>query len=300
MNRFEFGEVTPLQAGSNFAQRSFPRVEFAGEVLRMHFRMRGSQSWENFDIARVDPPYNGGSVEPCCVNKPADDSGPLPLPQSTTSGQLGFAPNVGNPPSGTRFFLLDSKRSYGGFGLNLPEGPRRIFLASQTGQPNDFYYEPIQKLNGGLNDYSVAYAHGANNPRFYWISERLPELGGGSGAVAGLYTTLALDASSKATKVPVLLEGCNGEAVPEDLAPWVFPNGNHLLFHARCSPNEPLALYHAALAPNGGFAGPAKKIKVEMESTGVELTQLRTPSLSPNRCEMFFEADNVIHRARRR
>jgi hypothetical protein len=285
----------------NFAQRSFPRVEFAGETLRMHFRMRGNQSADKFNIARVDPPYAGGTVEPCCINKDhVDDSGPLPLPSTITAAQLqSFAPNVGNPPSGTRFFLLDSKRGYEQFGLNLPEGPRRIFLASQTGQPNDYYYEPIQKLNDGLNNYSVAYAYSGNNPRFYWIRDTLP-IGGGNLPFAGLYTMLALDASSKPTKVPVKLEGCEGEAVGEDLAPWVFPNGNHLLFHAHCTMDEPLALYHAALAPTGIFQGPAKKIPVDLEGSGAEPQNLRTPSLSPNRCELFFEGDNTIYRAKRR
>jgi hypothetical protein len=37
-----------------------------------------------------------------------------------------------------------------------------------------------------------------------------------------------------------------------------------------------------------------------MVKAAVSPDEFRTPSLSPNRCQLFFEADNKIYRASRR
>jgi hypothetical protein len=300
MNRFEFTAPELLQtATNNFAERSFPRVQAFNGTQRMHLRVRYGNGGGGYEIARTEGPFFlGGQVEQCCINKPADDSGPLPLPQSIGAAQLSFIPNINTPQNNspnTWFIFVDSKRSFGN--LNLPEGPRRIFVASRTGQANDFYYEPIQQLNTGANDYSVAYAHAAETPRFFWMSERFTELQ--ASAPPALFTLPASESGAKPTKVNVQVDGCSSEPLAEDLAPWVFPNGDHILFHARCSKNEPSSLYQAALTPAGtGFQAPAKKIS--MVKAAVSPDEFRTPSLSPNRCQLFFEADNKIYRASRR
>ncbi len=301
MTRFEFGEPALLQTGMNFAERSFPRVQTFGDTQRMHLRVRAGMAGIGYDLAQTEGPgFPGGQLEECCINKPSDDSGPLPLPQSVGAAQLSFIPNISNPQNnspGTWFILFDSKRPFSGFGLSLPEGPRRIFVASRTGQASDFYYEPIQKLNTGANDYSVAFAHAASPPRLFWMSERAN--GPMPSAPPELYTLTTTQDPAAPTKVNVPMVGCEGP-LNDDLAPWVFPDGSHLLFNARCSEGEGLSLYHAALASTGtAFQAPAQKIKLKTSSTA-DVSQLRTPSLSPDRCELFLEADNGIYRARRR
>jgi hypothetical protein len=276
-------------------------VQAFNGLQRMHLRVRYQNGGGGYEIARaVGPSFPGGTVEECCINKGVDDSGPLPLPQNLGAAQLSFIPNISTPQNNspnTWFIFLDSKREFKQFGLDLQGGPRRIFVASRTGQANDYYYEPIQKLNTGANDYSVAYAYAAETPRFFWMSERFTELQ--ASAPPALFTLSASDDGTKPAKVNVQLDGCSSEPAAEDLAPWVFPNGNHILFHARCNKGDPSSLYQAALTPAGtGFQAPAQKIK--MEKAVVAQTEFRTPSMSPNRCQLFFEADNGIYRASRR
>ncbi|MCS6900712.1 MAG: hypothetical protein RMJ98_11130 [Myxococcales bacterium] len=297
MDRFEFGAPESLLTGKLIKNPGFPRVQLVENQLNLFFQAQSPT--DNPSLSQPNPlifkqtwstKASALSQEPYCQPTGSDDcGGPLPLPPTIKLDFLGI-----KIPAPARYVFFDSKR-HDGSG-NPSESPRRIYVASVNG--DDSFYAPILQLNQGANDYSVAFAYAAEQPRFYWIRENSSPSGAKN--EAELYTTTT-GQNAQPSKVAVQLQNCsNTNAVPEDLAPWVFPDGTHILFHARCNTNEPLKLYYAALNTDGSFQSPAQIIKVETESSGVEFNQLRMPSLSPNRCELLFEVDTQIYRARRR
>ncbi|MCC6645032.1 MAG: hypothetical protein IT374_05595 [Polyangiaceae bacterium] len=284
MNRFVVGAPQYLAMMPGAAERSFPRVQVFGDGARMFFRTKLPSGVNGYQISSASAPFVGGAEEDCCVNKGVDDSGPLPMPNSVGATALSFVQPIDTAP-GARFVFLDSARPYSGPAGTLPEG-RRIYLASRAG--SQYYYAPVMLLDTGRFDYSVAFAYEAGPPRFFWMSERYS--GAGSSDPPRLFTITTTDQPGALKRVEVPLEGCATGAHEEDLAPWVLPNGNQIFFHARCAADERLHVYRAPLK-DGVFAGPATRVTM----IGFDKEDYRTPSLSPDRCTMYLEADNGIY-----
>ena len=289
MNRFVVGDPEFLALMTGAAERSFPRVQVFGGAATMFLRTRVASGANGYQISSAASPFVGGAEEDCCVNKGVDDSGPLPLPASVTAQSLAFI-NPIDTAQGARFILLDSARPYSGPAGMLPEG-RRVYVASRAG--SQYFYAPVMLLDTGRYDYSVAYAYDAGPPRFFWMSERATSPA--TSDPPRLYTIRSTDAPGALKRVMVPLEDCTAGALEEDHAPWVTPNGHFIFFHARCSSAEPTHVYMAALAGDT-FQGAAKRVPM----VDFDHNSYRTPSLSPDRCTMYVEADNGIYALHRR
>jgi hypothetical protein len=162
--------------------------------------------------------------------------------------------------------------------------PPRIFSATWDGAAVITPQAFMNPVNAGSGDYSPAFS----GSRFWWVSERSGD--------PGLFT-FAIGESSAAGVQPdirnALGSPCRAESA--DFAPWVTPDGEHILFAALpagddCEPTPGSAsdLFVGLLDPNSGdLVQAASALNVNVEGDAAETD----PSLSGDLCTLYFASN---------
>ncbi len=301
LSSLRFGQPV-LRLGPVAGQQdlAFPRVGNLGKGRVLSYRATANSADDIF-ARELSPDGTVGAplTTACCLNKPAQDSGPLLLPPGIDGGTLGAVSSHGViSGAGPAYFLLDSMRPFSAGPLGgQNDGSRRSIHVAQYdaddpgGSSNG--YGPVPLLNTGVDDFSVAFAGNApvGAQRFYWMSRR------NAGTAPELRTVLLGEAPTKSVPVAALLDGCASPTAASDYQPWITPEGTALLFTARCQPADPSRLYVAQPAPDGQLAL-AKRLPI----IGADAAAASDAgaSLSPNKCELWFSRDGAIHSASRR
>jgi Tol biopolymer transport system component len=210
--------------------------------------------------------------------------------------------NVSAPGSPRQIAPLYIEKS-GNLGFNLlftqfdEDAAPALYRATWDGSaltPPTRFENPV---NTGSGDYSPAFA----GSRFFWVSER--------GGDPRLYTFTIGD--SNVTEVePNIRNGLGSSCRAEspDFAPWVTPDGEHLLFSALpagddCDPVPGAAadLFVGLLDPSSGeLVQAASPLNINVEGDSAETD----PSLSADLCTLYFASNREgagyrIYRARR-
>ncbi|MBE7480178.1 MAG: hypothetical protein HS104_09360 [Polyangiaceae bacterium] len=277
-----FGDPVAKVAGlSSSADDLFPRITTLTSTDRVVLRRNSSNELDLYTATAQGTGWtaltnNLGNL----VNYPnQEDSGPVIIPTGAV-----------DPSNGTTttepFVLFDSKRN----------GKLQLFtsqLFKSAGSPAPLG-APLNQSTSGSRDYNPAYAYLGGNARLYWISDR--------NSKPGLYTFPV--AGGSVAQVPLTFEnGC--AVIDEDLEPWVTPDGTVLFFSSprHDQPNCALAvnggvraLFYTYMDPTTGQQiGTAKELKAVRTAveTSVAKTNvsLRTPSLSPGFCSLYFSTD---------
>ncbi|MBK7581955.1 MAG: hypothetical protein IPI67_17325 [Myxococcales bacterium] len=270
-------KIAALSAGKDDL---FPRITTLSGTDRIVLRQSPSSTTDNFTATLTGTTWsaltnNLGNL----VNYPsADDSGAIILPSGAVDPSNGATTTE-------PFMLFDSKR----------DGKAQMYssqLFKGAGSP-----APVAALNqtpSGTRDYNVAYAYLGANARLYWISDRNSQ--------PGLYTRPVL--AGNVAKVSLSFEN----ACPvsdEDIEPWVTPDGTVLFFSSprHDQPNcaatvsgGARALFYTYMDPaTGQQIGTAKEIsavRAALEATYSKTSfSLRTPSLAPGFCTLYFSTD---------
>lgn len=184
--------------------------------------------------------------------------------------------------------------------LYLGEWNSGLISAEQAPEP---YNAP------GTSNFGLAVAvqpAPAGAARAYWMTDRLQQ----EQLPLALMTALfALDAQSAAVTLSIGKPGC--PALPEDLTPWITPDGTTLFFShphldAACQPHAPSHkdLYAALMSPSTGqpvtAANAAAVPLSDVNSSANEVD----PSFSADFCDLYFASDrdgeSALYRAHRR
>lgn len=279
---FDTPVMIPL---GNQSVKLFPRVRNEpGGGHRMVYSSR--VSGDNYDIATsVDDSEgvwgNGVIATGTGINTVNPELGPMLMPSNKVV--------PATPAVVAGALVFDSLES-----ANV----RKAFAANNFGA--------ISRSQVNLDDegdtFSVAIAHALSAPYRYWFMSRRSISGVN---VNRMYTRRLPDPST--TVSIVLYPGCTvPTTTTTDLAPWVTPDGKYLFFNTIYDPNEScnqgtvIRSFYARLnTSTGQLAEPPVWLNV----MGVGIN-VKTPSLSPDMCTLYFAADAVghleIYSARRR
>ena len=210
------------------------------------------------------------------------DSGPLLLEQSVSSGMVGVDFN----------FVFDRQTEVNKRVLFFGQWQGGLTLASEAPGP----------YNGGSSDYSMAIATNPSDDgiaRAFWMTDRDTNLG--LTLVTGLFT-------ANSPGGPVNLSVGQASCAPEkaDLSPWVTPDGKTLLFSTtrvdgNCTTtNQGKDIYTALLQPATGQPTAAAVPVSDVNGPGNDVD----PSFSRDFCDLYFASDRdgayAVYRAHRR
>jgi hypothetical protein len=277
-----FGDPVAKVTGlSGNADDLFPRIRTLGSTDRVVLRRNTSNE---LDLHTATAQGSGWTALTSnlgnLVNYPnEEDSGPVIIPAGATD------PSNGSTAS-EPFILFDSKRN----------GKPQVFLGQlfkSAGSPAPL--AAVNQTTSGSKDYNPAYAYLGSNPRLYWTSDR--------GGKPGLYT-LQVSGGASVAQVPLTLESGCAVSV-EDVEPWVTPDGTVLFFSSPRyeQPNCANAvaggirtIFYTYLDPTTGQQiGTAKEIKAVRTTLETSYSNanvaLRTPSLDPSFCSLYFSAN---------
>jgi hypothetical protein len=178
-----------------------------------------------------------------------------------------------------------------------PGSPPQLYSATWDGAAIVNPAALMNPVNAGAGDYSPAFS----GSRLWWVSERSGD--------PGLFTFANGDSSVSGVQPDVrnsLGSPCRAESA--DFAPWVTPDGDHILFSALpagddCVPLEGAGsdLFVGLLDPNGGdLVQAASPLNVNVDGDSAETD----PSLSGDLCTLYFASNREgagyrIYRAER-
>jgi hypothetical protein len=142
--------------------------------------------------------------------------------------------------------------------------------------------------------------------RAYWMTDRLQQEQLPLALMTALFT---LDTQSAAVALKIGDPPC--AALPEDLTPWITPDGTSLFFShthldANCAPQGTAHkdLYAALMSPNTGqLANAAEAAAVALSDVNSPANEV-DPSFSADFCDLYFASDrdgeSALYRAHRR
>jgi len=273
LSSLRFRDAVKVMGDATTSTPLFARELRSGDSTELFLRVSIGDEDANIvratfpDLALV--PFGG------LIDSPDLESGPLPIPNGSWF--------TGLPAGSSGLVLFDGIRP-------MQEGmaKRQILIATVDGKsavalPGVF--------NEGESDYSVAFAWDATPPRLWWTSTRWVQGPEEPVTATGLFTAVA-DGSGVAN-VPVTLPGACLSATA-DVAAWVLPDGSFMLLQSAppgpsCTDQEgsETRLYAVRLDKSTGMpTGEA----VELSDITALFADARTPSLSADRCELYFSA----------
>jgi len=272
LSRFSFGIPSPidLTVPPQTSGVWFPR---ATKDDTLYFQLR-SQSSTNEDIAHALPDpkkfakWQSAVVEPLPFNQQTSkESAPLYLESGAGLEML-----VDSTVDPTQPVLVFDSTRFGG---------RKVF----AGNPGQQALSQVSLPGAGTANFQLAIAQQANPIRLWYISNASGE--------QKLYTLLPGDSP---VPTPLMLNDSGGCEAVGELAPWVTPDGKHMVFHAvelgpNCSlqGNAPYRLYHTALTTDGLQETTAKAEPIFPGDAG----DYQTPSMSQDLCKLYFTRINL-------
>lgn len=226
------------------------------------------------------------------TNGYGSDIGALLLPGGMTGADLLATKQAGEiASSNIRYALLDSHRGYTlADGTVVPASNNRHIHVVQTSLGATTGWGTLEALNGGTEDFSVAFASVAAAKRFYWTDVR------GTPEITTLRTLVLGGKQSESVEVKVALAGCPAPAPIVDHGAWITSEGTRLFIQARCDKTSPSRIFVTTPAVDGTL--PAF-VEVPFDAYAPNADDT-SPSLSSERCEMWFSRGGAIYSARRR
>lgn len=281
----QFGPPEVLDVMPPGENPAFPRSRLQGGVEELVFVVKGeSGASGDTDIAVTTRTANGWTpatyMDGDAVNTSAAEWAPLYLPDGVEIP--GVAIN-------TDLLLFSA----------VVASKRRVFAASpgassraQLPGVNDITYD----------SYSFALAHAAT-PLRYWYMRT-----GGVSFQPALVTQVPGEGPLSVEEISLPGATCPVNVSSTiDLAPWVTPSGEHLLFHtpwtSSCGGTNTWRSFFVKVSPADGQ--PVNAESRELEIAGLEPDDdVRTPSLSPDLCSVYFasslDGSPKLYSARRR
>lgn len=289
--------ITRFTPNNGLGEIGTPRLERLGGQGVVLFSSRpaaGPASDRQMHAITLDTGTAVVNLLPAVTNGNTVDVGALLLPMGATGIGIGARAEKGDlSNTSARYAIIDSRRGYTlSDGTIVPPSNDRHVHVVEIGLTATTGSGPLDALNGGTQDFSVAFAPASLGaaPRFYWTDVR------GTPAVTTLQTVALGGKQADAVPVAVSITNCPTPEPLADFGSWITPEGTRLFIQARCDASTRARIYVTTPAADGTLP-PFTQVPFDAYNVNVGDT---APSLSSDKCEMWFNRGGAIHSARRR